>query len=154
MSPGAVATVARLHAALAWAATAALLAAPFLARKGAARARPVAIAIRAAAVGLLLSAGALGFLLHEPYRAKIRQRLFIDAPGLGWLFERKLHMAFAASLLGVSALAAILAQGRAPADAPSRRGLSRGAALSWGASAALALAASIAGAIVARRAHF
>jgi len=152
MSPGAIATVARLHAVLAWAATAALLAAPWIARSGAAR--RLRRGVRAGAIALLLATSALGLALHDTYRAKIRQHLFISAPDIGWLFERKLHLAFASALLGVGALAALFWLERTPADAPERRELGRGAALAWGASAALALAASIAGAIVARRAHF
>ncbi len=106
---------------------------------------------------LLLVASGLGLALHDTYRAKLRQRLFIGTPSLGWLFERKLHVAFAATLLGVGALATLARLDRARLDgagAQERRDLARGAALAWGASAVLALAASVASAIVGRRAHF
>jgi hypothetical protein len=143
----------QLHAVVAWAATAALVAAAWVCARGKAP-RRWALGAGAAAIGLAVVAAGLGVALHVTYRAKLRQRLFIDSPALGWLFERKLHVAFAALLLGVSALAtsALLAWG-AP-DAPGARELRRSAALAWGASAALALAASIASAIVARHAHF
>jgi hypothetical protein len=142
--------LARLHALAAWAATAGLVAAAWLFARGA-RTRRLAGGIAAA---LVLAAAGLGVALHDPYRAHLRQRLFVEAPGLGWLFERKLHLAFAAVLLAVSALATALHLDRRPPGAAGARDLQRAAALGWTASAALALAASIASAIVAGRAHF
>ncbi len=150
MSPEALRSLVRWHALLAWAATAGLFAAAWLF----ARASPVRRAAGAAAVGLVLVAGGLGLALSDPYRARLRQRLFVDAPGLGWLFERKLHLAFAAVFLAVSALAMTLRLDREPAGSVAARDLRRAAALGWTASAALALAASIASALVGGRAHF
>jgi hypothetical protein len=155
VSPAALRWLERVHAIVAWAATVALLGAAFLG----ARARPLfprraARIAGATAVGLLGAAGGLGLALHEPYRERLRQRLFLGAPALGWLFERKQSAAFAAVLLAVSALATRAYLERVGPAAPGARDLRRSAALAWTASAALALAASIASAIVARRAHF
>ncbi len=144
-------SVERLHAVVAWAATAALVAALWMFARAPRRAAQVAGAV---AVGLVVAAGGLGLALHDPYRARLRQRLFVEAPSLGWLFERKQSLAFAAVLLAVCALAATVRRARGSADAGETRDLARSAALAWAAAAVLALAASVASAIVARRAHF
>ena len=150
MSPEALRSLARWHAFAAWSATAGLVVAAWLF----ARASKVRRAAGAAAVGLVLAAAGLGLALSDPYRARLRQRLFVEAPGMGWLFERKLHLAYAAVLLAVSALAMTLRIDRGRLDGPGARELRWAAALGWTASAALALAASIASAVVGGRTHF
>lgn len=150
MSPATLRSIERLHAVVAWAATAALVATAWLGARPAETRRAVRL-LGAAAVALILTAGGLGLALHDPYRARLRQRLFLDSLELGWLFERKQNAAFAAMLLAVSALAIRMQLER---GAPGARDLRRSAALAWAASAALALAASIASTLVARRAHF
>jgi hypothetical protein len=152
MSPEMLRTVARLHALVAWAAAAALAVTAWLFLRSPWK-RPAARLAGAAAIGLALVTAGLGLSLDDAYRAKLRQRLFVEAPALGWLFERKQHAAFAAVLLGVSALATLVRAERA-SGTKDASDLRRAAALAWTASAALALAASIASAIVARRAHF
>lgn len=151
MSHATLHLVAQAHAVAAWLATAALAAALLLVLR-ARRARLTA-AVSAAAALLITIAAGLGVLLDAPYRARLRQRLFVSAPDLGWLFERKEHVAFAAVVLAWCALAA-LASGRLARD-PERKGdLDRAARLAAVAAVALALAASVMAAIVARRAHF
>jgi hypothetical protein len=144
--------IARAHAIAAWMATAAIAAAAWATvARG-----PGALAARigAAAAVLATVAGGLGALLEEPYRARLRQKLFLLSPDLGWLFERKLHLAFAAIVLGWGGLSAIAAariaarsRGEAPAD------LGRSAKIAWIAAAALAIAASAISVVVARRAR-
>jgi hypothetical protein len=113
----------------------------------------VTLAIGAVAALSVTLAGGLGVLLEAAYRARIRQRLFVRSPSLGWLFERKEHLAFAAILLAWCALAAMAAS-RLTRE-PERAGdLQKAARLAGIAAAALALAASVMAAIVARRAHF
>jgi hypothetical protein len=146
-------SVERLHAVVAWAATIALGVTAWLCVRKQGTRRAVRVA-GATAVGLVLAAGGLGLALHDPYRARLRQRLFLGSLELGWLFERKQNAAFGAMLLGVSALATLEQLERSAAGGPGTRELRRSAALAWVASAVLALAASIASAIVARRAHF
>jgi hypothetical protein len=141
--------VERAHAISAWAATALSIAAAGLFASSSRRARPVGVL----AATLVVVTGALGFALNDPYRARIRQKLFLASPSLGWLFERKLHAAFAAVLFAVCAIAAQGALARR-VDGPTVRELTRSALLAWTACAALALAASVASAIVARSAHF
>lgn len=50
-------------------------------------------------VALLTAVGALGVFLYDPYRDKLKQQIFIHAPGIGLLFERKEHLAFGAVVL-------------------------------------------------------
>jgi hypothetical protein len=149
VSPEALRSLESAHAIVAWLATAALVATASLVtlRAGA---RRVWIAA-GAAVALVITASGLGLALHDPYRARLRQRLFVQAPALGWLFERKLSAAFAATLLAVGGLALLAGLAR---DERAARELRRSALLAWSAAAALSVFASIASAIVARRAHF
>jgi hypothetical protein len=53
------------------------------------------------AIALVTIAMASGVYLYPPYRARVRPHLFEDAPAIGWLFERKEHLAFAAFALAL-----------------------------------------------------
>jgi hypothetical protein len=53
--------------------------------------------------------GGLGVWLYTPYRDRIKQGIFIDAPTVGFLFERKEHLAFGAILLAWAGAAAYAA---------------------------------------------
>lgn len=170
--------LARVHGVIAWGATAAVLLAAVLALASARRAagRGV-VAASAGAVALLSAAAAAGLALDLPYRGRLRQRVFLDdayahAPSLGWLFERKLHLAFGATalawcalaLLGAAALArrralevghiADVRDGAAGQALPWVADLERGGRMALAASAALALGAAIISAVVARRYSF
>jgi hypothetical protein len=150
MSPATLQLVARAHAVVAWIATAALAVALPLLIRG--RQRRVTLAISAAAAIAITLAGALGVLLEAAYRSRIRQRLFGKSPALGWLFERKEHLAFGAILLAWCALSTIVAA-QISRD-PRRAGdLHAAARLAGIASAGLALAASVMATIVAQLAH-
>lgn len=51
---------------------------------------------------------ATGAMLHAPFQSRLRQRLFLASSTLGWLFERKEHVAFGAlALMGIATCAAI-----------------------------------------------
>lgn len=147
--------LAKVHAITAWIATVALIAAAWA--HASERARRLATAIGLAATTLALAAGGLGFALHDGYRARLRQRLFLRSATLGWLFERKQHLAFAALLLAVAAAAITIArrrmEARPGAEAVTRE-LRRSAAIAWTAAALLALFASVASAVVSRRISF
>ncbi len=152
MSPDTLHLVAQAHAVVAWLATAALLAAlPWLILRP--RRDRVTLATGAVAALSVTLAGGLGVLLEAAYRARIRQRLFVHSPSLGWLFERKEHLAFAAIVLAWCALAAMAAS-RLTREPERAVDLQKVARLAGIAAAALALAASVMAAIVARRAHF
>ncbi len=151
MSPAALHLVAQAHAVVAWIATAALAAAlPLFLRP---RRRRLALAISAAAAIAVTVAGALGVLLEATYRSRIRQRLFVQSPSLGWLFERKEHLAFGAILLAWCTLSTMVAA-QITRDPKRASDLHAAARLAGIASAGLALAASVMAAIVARRAYF
>src|SRR5262249_1454342 len=153
--------IARAHGIAAWVATALLVATAWAVVRWPTR-RRIGIWMGAGAILSSALAGALGLLLDDAYRSRLRQRLFVEAPALGWLFERKEHLAFGAVLLGWSAfwsLGAAWLVARAPRRGDGRYGrastlsndLGRAATVGWAAAALLSLAASIASAIVARR---
>ena len=97
-----------LHGHLGWLAAAALAHPAILLRKRTRRA-PVSVAL---AVAFVTVVGALGVAIYGPYRDQLRQSIFIRAPGTGWLFERKEHLAFGAiALAWAGALAYFAARG-------------------------------------------
>lgn len=152
MSPEALHTLERAHGLVAWSATVGLIAAAALAvRRGRARA---ASRVAALAAILLTAAAALGLWIHPAYDAHLRQRLFIRSAQLGWMFERKHHLAVVAVLLTWSALFSLFAASPLRASDPARSELARATTVGLVASAALALTASVLGALVARVAHF
>lgn len=165
MSVEALRAIARAHGIAAAVATAALIMALgllfFEQRSG----RRRAFAVGAVAVASITLAGALGLLLDDAYRSRLRQRLFVEAPALGWLFERKQHLAFGAILLGWSGLCSLgaawlLATGpsQSGADRARRAALSselaRAAKVGWAAAAILAFAALAASVRVAQHTRF
>lgn len=46
--------------------------------------------------GLVTLTALLGSYIYPEYRARIKQHIFIEAPRVGWLFERKEHLAVGA----------------------------------------------------------
>lgn len=155
MSLEALRALSRAHALVAWMATAALIAAATASALP--RARRLLGALGAVAAALVASAGVLGALLHDGYRARLRQKLFVSSASLGWLFERKLHLGFGAAMLAASALSITIllrrAERRRGPSAP-REEHARAARIAWISAALLALFASVASAIVARRSSF
>ncbi len=98
---------------------------------------------------------ASGVLLDQPYRAHLRQRLFLASRALGWLFERKLHLAFGAFLFALCALCALLAASRAERSPdPLSPALTRAARIASAAAALFALVACVASSLVAARMRF
>lgn len=152
MTPEALHTLERVHGLVAWAATAALVAASVLKlRRG--RSRPASIAATLAVLALTV-ASAFGLWLHPAYDAHLRQRLFVRSAELGWMFERKHHLAVVAVLLGWSALLSALAAAPLTALHPARPPLARAATVGLVASTTLALVAAIIGAVVSQTTHF
>jgi hypothetical protein len=133
-----VTALSTLHAVASIAATALVVIALALRIRGDRR----ALAVGLAAAALLAGAFASGLALDAPYRQLVRQRLFVVAPAVGWLFERKLHLAFGATLLGGAAAFADLAAGRV-GDAATAS-FCRAARVAAAASAVLAIAATAA----------
>lgn len=99
------------------------------------------------AAGTVTLAGAAGVALYPPYRATLRQPIFASAPALGYLFERKEHVAFAAVLLAWVGAATYF--GAASAEGDARRSLRRAAHWAFVAAAVFAVCAACFGTVVA-----
>jgi hypothetical protein len=82
----------RIHGHLGWLAVAALLHPAVLLRRPRRRAR-LAVSL---ATGLVVGNAILGGYLYPEYRSRLKQSIFIDTPRLGWMFERKEHLAVGA----------------------------------------------------------
>jgi hypothetical protein len=67
------------------------------------------------AVGMPTLAAALGIAMYPSYRERLRQPIFASSLAVGYLFERKEHLAFGAVMLawagGIAYAAATLAHG-------------------------------------------
>jgi hypothetical protein len=96
----------RIHGHLGWLAVAAMLHPAILLANPRRRAR-LAVALSAAVV--VVTAG-LGASIYPDYRVQLKPSIFATAPSLGWLFERKEHLAVGAvafTLLGCVAHLAV-----------------------------------------------
>ena len=82
----------RIHGHLGWLSVAALLHPAILLRNPKRRA-PLAVSLTTAF--LVVTAG-LGAFIYPEYRIRLKQRIFVELPSLGWSFERKEHLAVGA----------------------------------------------------------
>ncbi len=132
-----------VHGHLAWLSAAALLHPAIVLRRTRRRAH-LAVALPTL---LVTAVGAAGVAIYGPYRDRLRQQIFIHAPRVGYLFERKEHLAFGAVLLawaGAFAYAGALA-----ARDPARESLRRTAHLAFILAAALTIVTAAMGVIIA-----
>lgn len=106
MSAEALRSLAEVHAALAWGAVIAAIAAAVA--LGLRRGGGAALAVAAAA--LAVATFVTGAKMHGPFQARLRQKLFLSSTALGWLFERKEHAAFGALALSLCGAIALLAE--------------------------------------------
>jgi hypothetical protein len=144
--------VLRLHAALAWMSVAALAAALFATLSRRSFARPVV----AASAALCAATFITGAMLHLPFQSKLRQRLFLLSSSLGWMFERKEHVAFGVLALSGCVLFATWAE-RAAAqggDARAARSLRRASVIALAAALAFAGFSAAVSLAVSRRVSF
>jgi hypothetical protein len=81
----------RVHGHLGWLAVAALIHPAIVLRNPKRRAR---LSVVLCTVMVALTWG-LGAWIYPEYRARIKQHIFIELPKLGWMFERKEHLAVA-----------------------------------------------------------
>jgi hypothetical protein len=100
------------------------------------------------AVGVATLAGALGAALYPTYRERLRQPLFAQAPTVGYLFERKEHLAFGAVVLAWAGAAAYVGAIKY-ADVGGRDALRKAAHWAFVASAILGVATALLGTLVA-----
>ena len=131
------------HGHLGWLAAAALLHPAILLRSDKRKA-PLSVGLSTA---FATSVGALGVWLYTPYRDRVKQHLFVEAPQVGLLFERKEHLAFGAILLAWAGTAAYALASGASED--SRRPLRTFAHRAFLLSAGLALVTAALGTVVA-----
>jgi hypothetical protein len=99
------------------------------------------------AVGMVTVASGIGAWLYIAYRERLKRGIFLGAPAIGLLFERKEHLAFGAVLLAWAGGAAYVASLRA--TAATRDPLRVVAFRSFCASAALAIVVALLGTVVA-----
>jgi hypothetical protein len=98
-----------IHGHLGWLSAAALLHPAILLAN---RRRKAHLSVGLAA-GFVTATGAIGAYLYAPYRDNVKQQLFIHTPEVGYLFERKEHLAFGAVLLAWAGTIAYAAATRA-----------------------------------------
>lgn len=133
-----------LHGHLGWLAAIALVhPAIFLRRRD--RRAHLSVAL---AVAMATLAGGVGASLYPAYRERLRQPIFAQAPVVGYLFERKEHLAFGAILLAWAGAVAYAAACRYT-DAVGRDALRKAAHWSFVASALLSVVTALLGTIVA-----
>ena len=101
-----------LHGHAGWLSAAALVHPAVLLRKPRRKA-PWSVGVAAALTTLVCVAGGL---IYGPYRDKLKQHIFQTAPTIGWLFERKEHLAFGALLFAWVGTLAYIAAPRAGAE--------------------------------------
>ncbi|HEY8075913.1 MAG TPA: hypothetical protein VIF62_17420 [Labilithrix sp.] len=97
MTTGLLRALEHVHGHLGWLAVAALLHPAILLRNPKRRAR-LAVTLSTAFV---VTVAALGATIYPHYRDRIKQHLFLEAPTLGWMFERKEHLAVGAVVFAV-----------------------------------------------------
>jgi hypothetical protein len=132
-----------VHGHIGWLAAIALVHPAILLRRPTRRAHlSVALAVTAVTV-----TGAIGVSLYGAYRDTLRQAIFAHAPTMGYLFERKEHLAFGAILMAWAGAVAYAAAMRAPGSA--RVSMRRAAHWAFVAAAVLAVVTAVLGTIVA-----
>lgn len=94
----------RIHGNLGWISALALLHPAWLLRRRDRKAKLACIL----ATALVTLSGGLGAWIYPDYRVQLKQGIFIKAPSIGWLFERKEHLGLGAVVLAWAGLSAHL----------------------------------------------
>jgi len=95
----------RVHGHLGWLSVAALLHPAILLRNRRRRAK-LAVLL---ATSLVTVTALLGATIYPEYRARLKQSIFVEAPAVGWMFERKEHLAVGGVVFALVGCAAYLA---------------------------------------------
>jgi hypothetical protein len=98
-------------------------------------------------VGIVTLAGGLGAYIYPAYRDRLRQSMFQHAPAIGYLFERKEHLAFGAFLLAWAGTLAYVAAMNL--EGGTRDRLRRAAHWAFVAAAAMAVVTAALGTVIA-----
>jgi hypothetical protein len=132
----------RIHGHLGWLAAIALVHPAILLRHTRRRAH-LSVGL---AVGGITTVFAIGCLIYGSYRDRLRQHIFQEGRAIGYLFERKEHLAFGALMLawagGLAYVAAIRLEG------PARESLRRASHLAFVFACVLALVTASLGIVV------
>jgi hypothetical protein len=99
------------------------------------------------AAGVVTLVGALGVAMYADYRDKLRQPIFAHAASVGFLFERKEHLAFGAIVLAWAGTIAYV--GATRLEGRAQESLRKAAHLAFVAAAALAVVTAALGTVVA-----
>ena len=99
------------------------------------------------AAGVATLAGGLGAYIYGDYRDRLRQHIFQHAPFVGYLFERKEHLAFGAILLAWAGTAAYV--GAFKVDGATREQLRKAAHWAFVGAAVLAVVTATLGTVIA-----
>jgi hypothetical protein len=88
----------RIHGHLGWLAVAALLH-PAILLRNPKRRSPLAVSLATLSA---VATALIGGYIYPEYRDRLKQHIFIEAPRVGWLFERKEHLAVGAVALALA----------------------------------------------------
>jgi hypothetical protein len=124
-----------IHGHLGWLSVAALLHPAIILQRDKRRA-PLAVCL---ATAFVVFTALVGAGIYPDYRDRIKQHLFIEAPKVGWLFERKEHLAVGAVAFALAGCVAHLAGPAFAGDDAVRRTIARVAHRAFVASFLLAL---------------
>jgi hypothetical protein len=133
----------RVHGHLGWLAAIALVHPAILLRN---RKRKAHLSV-GLAVGVVTTVFLLGVAMYADYRDRLRQSIFQQAPTIGYLFERKEHLAYGAVLLAWAGAAAYV--GATRVEGNTRESLRKAAHWAFVAAAALAVGTATLGILVA-----
>jgi hypothetical protein len=133
-----------IHGYLGWLSVAALLHPALLLRNPKRRARLSAFM----ATTFVALTAVLGATIYPEYRDRIKQHIFIEAPKVGWLFERKEHLAVGAVAFALVGCLAHLTLPLAPEEA-MKATMARLAHRAYVFALALALMVAVLGGVVA-----
>jgi hypothetical protein len=123
----------RVHGHLGWLAALALLHPAILLRRYKRKAH-LAVGL---AVGIVTAVFGIGAAIYPAYREKLRQHIFIEGRPVGYLFERKEHLAFGAVMLAWAGAFSYVAATRM--EGPARESLRRAAHWAFVAAAVLTI---------------
>jgi hypothetical protein len=132
-----------VHGHLGWLAAATLAHPAFVLRS---RTRRAHLAVGLSTL-IVTVAAAIGMWLYVAYRERLKQGIFLHAPAVGLLFERKEHLAFGAVMLAWAGSAAYLGARRA--EGATRERLRTLAFRAFASAAALAVVVAVLGTVVA-----
>jgi hypothetical protein len=116
MTPFLLRALEHIHGHLGWLSVAALLHPAIILRNPKRRAR-LSVAL---STGFVVVTALFGVYIYPLYRDLIKQRIFLEAPRVGWLFERKEHLAVGAVSFALVGAVSHLALPLAPDDGVKR----------------------------------